>query len=150
MELKIENKVYQIEFNIEASLNRECVDTITEFLCGVEVENKNPIQAVLDSVKDKPKVALVMFYAGLLENHGIEGDGTVVSMADAKQLMKKYFSEHKDDGLGNYHSLYSLLLGQMEEDGFFALIGLEQTMKEVEQFVQKIVESNQANKKKAK
>ena len=150
MELKIGNNTYKIEFNIEASLNRECVDTITEFLCGVDRESKNPIQAVLDSVKDKPKTVLAMLYAGLLENHGVEGDGTVMSMSDAKKLLKQYFAEHKDDEKGNYYDLYALLLGQMEEDGFFGLIGLEQTMKEVEQFVQKIVESNQANKKKAK
>ena len=83
MELKIGNKTYKIEFNIEASLNRECVDTITEFLCGVDRESKNPIQAVLDSVKDKPKTVLAMLYAGLLEYHGVEGDGTVMSMSDA-------------------------------------------------------------------
>ena len=73
-----------------------------------------------------------------------------MSMSDAKKILKQYFAEHKDDEKGNYYDLYALLLGQMEEDGFFGLIGLEQTMKEVEQFVQKIVESNQANKKKAK
>ena len=124
MELKIGNKTYKIEFNIEASLNRECVDTITEFLCGVDRESKNPIQAVLDSVKDKPKTVLAMLYAGLLENHGVEGDGTVMSMSDAKKLLKQYFAEHKDDEKGNYYDLYALLLGQMEEDGFFGLIVL--------------------------
>lgn len=148
MILNIGKKDYNIEFNIEASLNAECVDQITEFMCGLgRAESKNPIQSVLDSVKDKPKTVLAMFYAGLLEHHGTEdGDGTITCKADAKKLLKQYFAEHKEDGAGNYYSLYTLLLGQMEDDGFFALIGLEQTMKDVEEFVKKIAEAQTKNK----
>lgn len=147
MILNIGNKDYNIEFNIEASLNAECVDQITEFVCGLNKANtRNPIQAVLNSVKDKPKTVLAMFYAGLLEHHGEDGDGTITSKADAKKLLKQYFAEHKDDDAGNYYALYSLLLGQMEDDGFFGLIGLEQTMKDVEEFVKKISETQTKSK----
>ena len=148
MILNIGKKDYNIEFNIEASLNAECVDQITEFVCGLNNSNaKNPIQAVLDSVKDKPKTVLCMFYAGLLEHHGIEGgDETITCKADAKKLLKQYFAEHKEDGAGNYYALYTLLLGQMEEDGFFALIGLEQTMNDITEFVKKIQEAQTKSK----
>ena len=139
MILNIGKKDYNIEFNIEASLNAECVDQITEFMCGLgRAESKNPIQAILDSVKDKPKTVLAMFYAGLLEHHGEDGDSTVLSKADAKKLLKQYFAEHKEDGAGNYYALYTVLLGQMEDDGFFELIGLEQTMNDLTELVKKI------------
>lgn len=147
MILNIGKKDYNIEFNIEASLNAECVDQITEFMCGLgRAESKNPIQAVLDSVKDKPKTVLAMFYAGLLEHHGEDGDSTVLSKADAKKLLKQYFAEHKEDGAGNYYALYTLLLGQMEDDGFFVLIGLEQTMNDLTELVKKIKEAQTKNK----
>lgn len=148
MILNIGKKDYNIEFNIEASLNTECVDQITEFVCGLnKSSHKNLIQSVLDSVKDKPKTVLAMFYAGLLEHHGTEdGDGTITSKADAKKLLKQYFAEHKEDGAGNYYSLYTLLLGQMEDDGFFELIGLEQTMNDITEFVKKIQEAQTKSK----
>ena len=44
MILNIGKKDYNIEFNIEASLNAECVDQITEFMCGLgRAESKNDI-----------------------------------------------------------------------------------------------------------
>ena len=153
MILNIGNKDYKIEYSIEASLNEECVSQITDYISGVNrTEAKTPLHALLDNVKDKPSAVLSMLYAGLLENHGAEGDGTVMSKSDAKKLMKQYFIEHKEDGKGNYYDLYALLFGQIEEDGFFALIGLEQTINDMTTLVEKMAEVQQTKttRKKAK
>lgn len=152
MVLKIGNKDYTIEFNIEASLNQECVEVITNFMCTIPSAGTTPLQSIVDAVRDKPKTALAMFYAGLLENHGTcdGADGSVTSMADAKKLIKQYFAEHKEDGTGNYYSLYALLIGQMEEDGFFGLIGLEQTITELSNLVENMMQQQQTKPKKVK
>lgn len=148
--LKIGEKEYKIEYSIEASLATDCVEQITNTVCGLNNSlNKNPILLLLGGVKNKPKTALAMLYSGLLEHHGTaSGDGSITCENDAKKLMKQYFSEHKDDGAGNYHALYSLLIGQMEDDGFFDLIGLEQTMNDITELVEKIKEVQTKNKPK--
>lgn len=137
--IEIGKKEYTIEFSIEASLCDECVSKLTNFLfAGTgRNDNANIIEAVLSTMTDMPSVALSLFYAGLLENHGKDGDGLVKTKADAKKLMKQYFIEHKEDGEGTYYSLFQLLLGQMGADGFFDLIGLNQ-----------MIESTQANAEK--
>ena len=69
-----------------------------------------------------PQTTLHMFYAGLLEHHGTgsDGDGTVTSIEDAKVLLKQYISENKT----NFYAVMEMIMGQMAEDGFLDLIGL--------------------------
>ena len=43
----------------------------------------------------------------------------------AKKLITQYIKEHSEDGLGNFYNIMQMLIAQMEEDGFFKLIGLE-------------------------
>lgn len=137
--LEIGKKEYTIEFSIEASLCDECVAKLTNLLFAGTGKsgNANIIETVLSTMNDIPGVALSLFYAGLLENHGKDGDGSIKTKNDAKKLLKQYFAEHKEDGTGSYYALYQLLLGQMGEDGFFDLIGLNQ-----------MIESTQANAEK--
>lgn len=125
LQLKIGNKEYKIEFTIEASLYNECTEKVTNFMMSIgEAENKNDLKGVISSMADIPQTALTLFYAGLLEHHGEEGDGTVLSKSDAKKLIKQYISEHSEDETGNFYGVMGLLIEQMGNDGFFELIGL--------------------------
>ena len=82
--IKIGNKDYKFEFTIEASLYGECTEALTAFLTNVGSAGTN-LKEVLKSISDIPQTALTLFYAGLLEHHGEDGDGTVTTQKDAKR-----------------------------------------------------------------
>lgn len=126
LDLQIGGKECHIEFTMEAALYKECGEKISLLLARLGDTEGETLEEVIAGMSDLPQTALVCFYAGLLENHGTEGDGTVTSIKDAKILVKQYFEEHKDDDDGNFFSLLLLLIKQMENDGFFKQIGLEQ------------------------
>ena len=143
--LNIGNKDYKIEFTIEASLCNECTEKVTNLMMNIaEASGKKAVREVVSSMTDVPQTTMTMFYAGLLEYHGEDGDGTVVNKDDAKKLLKKYFAEHKEDGTGNFYSLMELLIEQMGNDGFFKQIGLEQMFTQAKE-----VKTPQDHKKKA-
>lgn len=138
MELKIGSKTYKLEYNIEASMCEECIEKTTGFLLSVSnAEGKSAIKNLVSTLSDLPGTVLSLFYAGLLEHHGEDGDGTVMSKADAKNLLKTYMKENADNENGNYHYLIGVFIEQMENDGFFKLIGLESIMKNMEAKPQK-------------
>lgn len=122
MVLNIGGKDYTIEFTIEASLCNKCTEKVTGLMVGLaEAENEDDIKGVVKSIADVPQTTLTMFYAGLLENHSDE----IKSMDDAKELVKTYLKEHREDGTGNFYALMELLIEQMGNDDFFSLIGLD-------------------------
>lgn len=142
MNIKIGGKDYTIEFTFEASLYGECTEKLASLQLGMsmaymqanvsstsEEEAKNNIKAALEdvvkSMSDLPQTVLTLFYAGLMEHHGFDGDKSVTSKADAKALMKTYFAENKDK---DYYDLMNLLTEQMNEDDFFKKIGLDKMM----------------------
>lgn len=132
LEMKIGNENYKVEYSIEASLCDECVEKVTGFLCSVSnAEGKSAIRNFIDTLSDLPGTVLSLFYAGLLEHHGEDGDGAITSKNDAKKLLKLYMKENKDKEDGNYYSLLTVFIEQMEKDGFFKLIGLASMTKEV-------------------
>ena len=132
MELKIGSKIYNIEYDVEASVCEECVEKITSFIMSIgNAEGKNAIKNIVDTLTDLPGTALSLLYAGLLEHHGEDGDGAVTNKADAKKLLKAYIKENADNEKGNYHYLIGAFIEQMEKDGFFKLIGLETVLKEL-------------------
>lgn len=153
--LTIGGKEYKLEYTIEASLYDECTERLINFFGntmgianadqltdGMEEEQKIEARKTLmknsiSGISNLPQTALAIFYAGLLEYHGPEGDNTVRSKQDAKQIVKEYFKEHKEDGTDNFYDLLSICLEQMVEDGFFNRTGLE-----------KIVAQNEAAPKK--
>ena len=111
--LNISGKDYKVEFSVEASLYGECTEKVIN------------LKANFKGISDITKVALSMFYAGLMEHHGTEeGDGEVPDKKTAKILLKSYIKENN----GNFWSVMEMLLDQMGEDGFFKLIGLEEMM----------------------
>ena len=129
--LNIGGKDYHLEYSIEASLYADCVESITYIFSGASAEEdeeltrKERIKEMFSSMANLPKTTLTVFYAGLLEAHGICGDATVPDIATAKELIKQYITEHKDDDTGNFYGIFNICAEQMAEDGFFKLIGLE-------------------------
>jgi len=77
------------------------------------------------TITNIPRTAITLFYMGLLEHHGEDGDGTVTSFGDAKRLAKQYYIDHAEDGTDTPVDLINLCLEQMGEDGFFKRTGLE-------------------------
>lgn len=127
--INIGNKDYKFEFTIEASLYNECTEKVTNLLFSIEEsQNKEDIKQLLSGLSDIPQTTLTMFYAGLLEHHGEDGDGTILTKKDAKALIKQYMDEHKEDGKGNFYEIMNEMIAVMEEDGFFNQIGLTQAV----------------------
>ena len=126
--IEIGGKEYTLEYTIEASLYSEVTEKITSLMASIgEAQNKEDIKQVVTSISDIPQTTLTMLYAGLLEKHGTEvGDGKITSKADAKALIRQYFSEHTADEGGNFYSLMEMLIGVMADDDFFSRIGLAQ------------------------
>lgn len=146
--LTIGGKDYKLEYTVEAALYKDGIDRIVEFLGGaLGIQGEEEITKDLsdeDKMKvrrqlltnfrtealDIPDTALTMFYAGLLEHHGADGDGSIVSKKDAKSLVKQLFAEQPEDGISDFAALLSVCLDQMGEDGFFKKTGLTKIMGE--------------------
>lgn len=143
--INIGNVDYTFEFTMEASLYNECTERITGLMLAIEdAEDRKDIKAILTGISDIPQVALTMFYAGLLEHHGVDGDNTITTKSDAKQLIKQFITEHKDDDLGSFYGIMNEMIAIMGDDGFFDLIGLTKMF----QAEQKQVKKPQDHKKK--
>ena len=128
-ELKIGNKLYKVEYTIEASLCNECTEKVTNLMAGFAVsETEDAKKQLISTIADIPQTTLSMFYAGLLEHHGEEADNTIRSKEDAKKLLKQYLSESKS----SFYELMGILIEEMERDGFFDLIGLTRIVKEAQ------------------
>ena len=121
--ITIDGKDYKMEYSIEASLYSDCAESIITLMDGMSANKET--SEVVHNVLNIPDVALTLFYAGLIEHHGTDGDGSVESKADAKRLIRKYLAEHKDEDGADFWGILNMCIDQMAEDGFFKLIGLE-------------------------
>lgn len=131
--MKIGEKEYTFEFTIEASLFNECTEKLTTFITNIdEAKNEQDLKQLISSMSDIPQTALTMFYAGLLEHHGEDGDGTVLTKKDAKRLIKQYFIENKDTENADFYSILTEMMECMNDDGFFEKIGLVKMSKEAQ------------------
>ena len=134
--LNIDGKEYHLEYSIEASLYADCVTTLMDFLYGMDGEDDTEkIKNTIVSLSTMPKVAITIFYAGLIEAHGThpDGDGSVPDLNTAKQLVRRYMNEHKDDETGNFYGILQMCIDQMTEDGFFKLIGLTEMVNQTKE-----------------
>lgn len=124
--IKIGEKEYHLEYSIEASLYADCISSLTGLMADMEsAENDKDIKKMLSGMSNIPQTSLTLFYAGLLEEHGTQtGDGTVPDLSAAKRLIAQYMKEHKDDDTGNFYGVMQICIEQMNEDGFFNLLGL--------------------------
>lgn len=143
MVLNIKGKDYTFEFTIEASLYNKCTESIAGLFADLSIaQEEQDIKKTISSLGNLPQTTLTMFYAGLMEYHSDE----ITSIDDAKNLLRDYFKEHKEDGKGNFYEVMQLMLEQMENDGFFEQIGLTQMLTEENQV--KEVKKPQDHKKK--
>lgn len=121
--ININKKDYKLVYSLEASLYPESTEKLLELISSTDAENENDkIKNIIKGMSNVPQATLHMFYAGLLEYHGNteNGDGTVTSLSNAKTLLKQYISENKT----NFYAVMEMIMGQMSEDGFLDLIGL--------------------------
>ncbi len=144
--LPIGGKDYKLEYTVEASLYGDCTEALIDFFGkafgtsnaeelteGMSEEQKIAVRQALlknsiSGISNLPQTALTVFYAGLLEHHGPEGDGKVTTKAEAKELVRQYFEDHKDDGTGNFFDLMFICVEQMGEDVFFDKTGLSKVL----------------------
>lgn len=129
--INIGGKDYTLKYSIYASLYSECTEKVTTLMARLgETQSKKDIYEFFKGIADVPATAMNMFYAGLLEEHGVHGDKSVPDFNAAISLMGTYFEEHKTDGKGNFYEMLKTLLEVMGEDGFFEMIGLENVLGE--------------------
>lgn len=123
--ITINGEDYKLEFAIEASLYKECIQSITELMYTIDSgQNTGDIKSILNGISDIPNTAINCFYAGLLEHHGTEsGDGRVPNMTTAKELARAIIKDEQNE-ISNFYDLMTMCVEQMGEDGFFDLIGL--------------------------
>ena len=133
--ITINKKEYTFEFTIEASLYDDCTRSVMDvFVKGGMVQGaaeSNDVEAAMDNLLDTlanlPQKALTLFYAGLLEHHGPEGDGSIQGMSDAKRLLATYLKENNK----SFRDVLGEMMNQMAEDHFFELIGLDKATEEL-------------------
>lgn len=131
--LKIGGNEYKLEYGFEASLYGDCAKSVIDTLIATSGGiNKTP-EEIISGMTDIPNKALNVFYAGLLQYHGNnpDADKTVPDFETSKKIAAQFISEHKDDEYGNFYGLYTMCIQQMEEDGFFKLIGLEALLDQI-------------------
>ena len=100
--ITIDKKEYTFEFTIEASLYDDCTRSVMDmFVKGGMVQGaaedndvNSAMENLLDTIANLPQKALTLFYAGLLEHHGPEGDGSIQGKNDAKKLLASYLKEN--------------------------------------------------------
>lgn len=123
LELEVGKKTYKIEYSIEASLYSNCTEKIYKLL-AVLGDGTDDINLAIEQMAGLPQTTLTLLYAGLMEHHGELGDETVLSIKDAKKILRTYLIEHKEDEDGSYAGLFRKLFNQMSEDNFLKLIGM--------------------------
>ena len=149
LELKIGSKTYKVEYSVEAALYGNCTEKVAEFFTnGATAQGKDAIKSFISTIADLPKLALEMFYAGLMEHHGENGDRTVLSVDDARALLTKLIKDNKGEELGNFYGIIGVLMGQMADDGFFDMIGLTQITANLNQTKAKAPKKPQDHNKK--
>lgn len=122
MKKVIDGKEFLIEYGPVAMLScPECVEHVLN-LVHLNEQKDIPLSRRFGTImKDVPQITLLLFHAGLLEHHGEDGDKTVLSLNDAKSLLKKYFKENAE---ATFLDLLAGLIEQMTKDDFLALLGM--------------------------
>lgn len=134
--LQIGGKDYKLEYSIEASLYADCTASLTGLMTEIQIAgDSKDIKRIVSELSNIPQTTLTIFYAGLMEHHGVhpDGDGSVPDIQTAKHLIAQYLKEHSEDDSGNFFGIMQMCIEQMGEDGFFKLTGLEGMMNQFSQ-----------------
>ena len=134
--ITIGGKEYTFEFTIEATLYDECTIKAMESFVNAgtaqaDVTDKNvkgAMMAMIETMAGIPQRALTFFYAGLLEHHGANGDGSVLSKDTAKRLCVQYMKENEGK---SWRDIQEEMSEIMVEDSFFDMIGLNKLMEQM-------------------
>ena len=126
--IKIGTNDYKLEYSIEASLYSDCIDKVSGMLVNVVMgQSEKDLKPIISAMSDVPNTAITVFYAGLLEHHGAEGDGTVLNRDAAKRLAVVLLKDDSND-IKNWYDLLVLCMNQMGDDGFFDLVGMNEML----------------------
>lgn len=126
--LTINGTDYKLEYSIEASLYRDCIDKVSGMLFNVvSGQASKEMQPIISAMSDIPTTAITVFYAGLLEHHGVDGDNSVPNIGTAKRLAVSILRDN-DNEVKNWYDLLVICMDQMGEDGFFDLVGLSEIL----------------------
>lgn len=155
MKFLVEGKEFTLEYTFEAAENHKCVDAMMDIFGGAMMtkidDTKSEALQIRDflmTISDLPRMAMDMFYAGLLEHHGEDGDGTITSRLDAKRLYKQFCKENPEDTMAtSYYGLITAISNQMEADGFFKRTGLEDILENMGNAVQEVKKPTDRKKK---
>ena len=132
--IMIDGKEYTIEFTIEATLYDTGIEEVLNQMIGLGVieeeankantveERLNVLRAYVRESSTFARDAVSMFFAGLVEHHGINGDGSITTKQDAMALMKKYLNETADLDM---YTVYTEMIEEIAKDNFFKKIGYE-------------------------
>lgn len=123
MKKVIDGKEFTIKYGLTALIDSsECVEPIIKLIHLNEQKDIPLNKRFGPAMRDISQITSLLFYAGLLEHHGEDGDKTVLSLNDAKSLLKKYFKENAEET--TFIGLLAELIGQMDKDNFLALLGM--------------------------
>ena len=156
MIFKTKEKEYTLEYTFEAALNRQCVDNAFNLTLGVfgipdgKEGEADTVKKQIQSISALPIKIMELFYAGLLEHHGPDGDGSVLAEKDAIKIYKEFSRENKEDARSDFYGLMSSIIETMEKDGFFKQIGLDQMMSSAEEVEEKKTVPTDHKKKESK
>ena len=150
--ITINKKEYTFEFTIEASLYDDCTKSVMDMIVkggmlqGAAESNdaESALENLIDTIANLPQKALTLFYAGLLEHHGPEGDGSIQGMSDAKKLLVTYLKESGK----SFRDILGDMMNLMAEDSFFELIGLDKMTEEMTSEIEAIPEVGKNTSKK--
>lgn len=142
--ITINAKEYTLEYTMEASLYKEGIEELTRYMMKMDPSTLESPESIISSIADLPHTVLTMFYAGLLEYHSDE----IKTEKHAKNLLKDYFAEHKEDETGNFYGMMGIIFDCMRDDGFFNQLGLTQMLATEEAPNEKVAKMPQDHKKK--
>lgn len=141
VEIKINGKDYKIEYSFAAAENNQLLENMFKVASQSYIMNElskakteeDANMAIFNGsakmIADVPKIAQIAFISGFDEYHND------LSIEDRKELLKAYIKAEKLSLRG----LFDRVKEWMETDGFFDLTGLNETVQEMTENIEKAV-----------
>ena len=123
MQLTVKGKKYTICYTVAATLCDDLLETVTRVV-GASAKSNDETEQSIGIAGQLPNLTKSLMYGGLLQFHGEYGDNTIRSKKDAEKLLFDYITENSGKSEGTLSYIFNMLYKQMDEDNFFARIGL--------------------------